>query len=315
MATAPASAQAAAGQIKQMFDPALFDFLVKLRLSKVGCTPSVDQIYGQYNQSLLMTLELDDAFWDDQLVMLLTGLMEMGEECSFQVQGDQDPEPFNLEANFASYINHVPPDEGVEHAGDLIWGVYWFGEDGAATAQKRVYIHLAHPIAACGVEVLKALVPKLRTVPGFQKVKMFGPQQGLNRNDSIVAYCTDEASQAAVANTARALSPRLFQADIPRWVKLVCPGVGVADEPPRTEVLQGEPKRQSFGKFLSKLIWLAWTHNKSGTDDEFFKLVLIALRTAKIDPRNPHRHSLRAEVEEMQPCLALTLEKALTGNG
>lgn len=95
-------------------------------------------------------------------------------------------------------------------------------------------------------------------------------------------------------------------------MKVVVPGVGIADEPPQVEVLIAEAShRQSFGKFLSKLILAAWSKNKAKTDVGFLRLALIALRTAKMDPLKPHKHSLRAEVEAMAPGLNQALEDAL----
>ena len=108
-------------------------------------------------------------------------------------------------------------------------------------------------MATPGIAVLKALVPQLNVVAGFQKVKMFGPVQGRDRNDSIVAYCTDKAAQAEVVRVAAGLNPGNFQPDLPNWVKVKHPGIGIADEPPQTEVFHADTGRQSFGKFLSKV--------------------------------------------------------------
>lgn len=312
MANGTSLVPATADGFRTRFDPALFEFLMKLH--RMGGAQKVGSIYGEYNLSLLRPSEVDDDFWYDELIAVLKGLHEIGGQPQLQPDGRKPPREFNLDANVAFYSKTTTSEEGVEEPDDLLDCVYWFGEDGAVSAQKRVYIHVAEPLAKCGIDVLKVLVPKLGRVAGFQKVKMFGPKTGRGRNDSIVAYCVDSASQKEIARTAAALSRTLFQPDVPRWVKCVAPGIGVADEPPSVEVFPGDTNQQSFGKFLSKLIWCAWEHNELGTDVEFLRLVLIAFETAKMNPLKPHKHSLRAGVESMQPRLDEALEKALSGS-
>jgi hypothetical protein len=310
MATGAAAIVQPVGDLQSKFHPALLDLLKTLRLA--GGKPDVVGIYRVYNHSVMQTLEVDDFFGESQLITFLSGLAEMRPDCIYLENRQHPPEVFNLDVHYAHYVKNSLPADGLEEMADLLTCVYWFQKEGAVPAEKRVYIHLAPPLAESGIAVLKVLVPKLRTVPGFQKVKMFGPLEGLGRNDSIVVYCSDRESQKEIANSARALKPHLFQADLPRLVKPVCPGVGVADEPPGVPVFQGDDDKQSFGKFLSKLIWLAWNHNELGTDEEFLRLMLIALRVARIDPMKPHKHSRRAEVEAMQPGLAQVLEAELS---
>ena len=305
------TAAKSAADLRPQFNPELFDFLMKVHLA--GGNPDVGDIYGDYNCSLLQPSEPDDNFWDGQLVILLKGLSEIGDDCLYvQTTATGLPGRFNLKANYARYAQHTEVEDGVLALDELLFFVYWFAKENAPDSEKRVYIHLANPCAAPGIAVLKALVPKLKTVPGFDKVKMFGPSQGEDRNDNIVVYCSTAAAQKEIASIAKALPPNLLQADIPRWVKQVAPGIGVADEPPGVELFHGDSSKQSFGKFLSKLIYLAWTHNKSKTDFEFLSLVRIAMETAGMDPLKPHKHSRKAEVEAMQPGLAERLERALS---
>jgi HopA1 effector protein family len=175
---------------------------------------------------------------------------------------------------------------------------------------------LADPISTNGIVVLKALVPKLNVLDGFQKVKMFGPIQGRNRNDNIVAYCTTPAAQNAVATAVVNLGPNCVLPDIPNFVHRVGPGVGIADEPPQVAVIREEKKKsQSFGKFLSKLIYAAWETYKQKqktSEREFLELVEVALQTARINPDAPHEHPERAALENMGPEFANTLKSALS---
>ncbi len=310
MATGAAAIVQDVGDLQSQFHPALLDLLKKLRIA--GGNPTVRSIYDVYNHSVIQTLDVDGFYWEGQLITLLRGLAEIRPDRVFLETGKHDAEIFDLDAHCAYYVQDSGTGQGLEEFTDLLDCVYWFEKEGALPAEKRVYIHLAHPLAESGIAVLRVLIPKLRTVEGCQKMKMFGSLAGLNRNDSIVVYCSDRAAQKDVANAAMALNRGLFRDDLPRMVKIVCPGVGVADEPPGVPLFEGDTDQQSFGKFLSKLIWLAWTHNKSGTDAEFFRLMLIALRVARIDPMKPHRHSRRGEVEGMQPGLAEALEAELS---
>jgi HopA1 effector protein family len=144
---------------------------------------------------------------------------------------------------------------------------------------------------------------------------MFGPVQGKDRNDSIVAYCSTAAAQTEVANAVVALGPLYFYNDVPNFVRKVGRGVGIADEPPQVAVFQGDEKRQSFGKFLSKLICEAWkTYNQKGktSEPEFLNLVEVALRSAKISPDAPHEHPDCKVLERMGPGFATSLNKALS---
>jgi hypothetical protein len=325
--TTPPLAAPAIAQLRQRFDPTFALFLTQLHQRG---KQSVEEIYGDYNRSLVVrTLDQDDQFWVEQLGTLLRGLREINRPVYLQ-KDEHGPQPLDVAANCSCYLDGAEV-ETAEAFEDLLFGVYWFEKaGGGASGKHRVYLHLADPIATHGVAVLRALVPLLDVIPGFQKIKMFGPIGGHNRNDSIVAYFTDADAQRTLAAAAGRLPAGHLQADLPQWVKAASPGVGLADEPPQTEVFRNvdtgtlpylddlradDTGRQSFGKFLSKLIWMAQLYNTDGTEEGFLERVLVAFRVARMDPRNPHRHSRSAIVEAMQPGLAQSLHQALKLEG
>ena len=283
---------------------------------RTGHKPEVETIYDIYNASLFQLAEIADQEKMGEVKRMLRGLVQIGATCYLQ-KGDQNPTEFDFRANYDYYLRHWPPTppEGLEKPDHLLDCVYWFEREGATKALKRVYVHLAHPISTTGIVVLEVLVPKLETLDGFQKVKMFGPVSGRNRNDSIVAYCSTAAAQTGVVDAVVALGNRCVQNDVPNFVRRVAPGVGVADEPPQIPVFEGEGKRQSFGMFFSKLICAAWkTYKEKGktSEQEFLDLVQVALQTAKINPDTPHEHLDFKTLEAMGAGFPGTLNKALS---
>jgi hypothetical protein len=299
--------------------PDLRVFLQRLYNTSVttGQIPDVRTIYGNYNTSLFVSGEIADSQQLEEAKRILKGLFEIKATCYLQKSANEAPKEFDVEYHHFIYVEQVYyPAEYLEEPLALLDCTYWFQREGAIKALKRVYVHLADPISTHGIVVLKALVPKLNVLDGFQKVKMFGPIQGRNRNDSIVAYCTTPAAQNAVANAVVNLGPNCVLPDIPNFVHKVGPGVGIADEPPQVAVIREEKKKsQSFGKFLSKLIYSAWETYKQKnktSEREFLELVEVALQTARINPDAPHEHPERTALENMGPEFANTLKSALS---
>ncbi len=298
--------------------PDLKIFLQSLFNSNVrtGQKPDVIKIYDLYNISEMVLAEIADHEKVDEATRTLKGLVQIGATCYLQ-KNEGNPTEFDVGANYDFYGRHWPPTwhSGLESVDDLLDCVYWFQRESPTSALKRVYIHLAHPISTNGIVVLQALVPKLKSLDGFQKVKMFGPAAGRNRNDSIVAYCSTEAAQTGVVNAVVALGNGVVQKDIPNFVRPVAPGIGIADEPPQIPVFKGEGKRQSFGMFFSKLICAAWiSYKEKGktSEQEFLNLVQVALLTAKINPNAPHEHLDCKTLEGAGAGFAVSLSKALS---
>jgi hypothetical protein len=282
---------------------------------RTGQEPNVDTIYGRYNISLLQSAEIPDHERLEEAKRMLRGLVQIG--ATTYLQNVQEPVEFDYRITHDYYVLHWPPNppEGLKTPEGLLNGVYWYRREGATSALKRVYVHLADPISTTGVAVLKTLVPLLNTLDGFQRVKMFGPVAGQNRNDSIVAYCSTATAQTGVAEAVLALGPHWVQQDLPNFVRRFGPGVGIADEPPQVPVFEGDEGRQSFGKFLSKLICEAWKHYKQKrktSKQDFLHLVEVALRTAKINPDAPHEHPDSKTLERMEPSFATSLDQALS---
>ena len=284
---------------------------------RTGHEPSIDTVYGRYNVSIISSAEIEDSKRREEAGRMLRGLLEIG--ATTYLQNDwHEPTEFDVQANHDYYVLDRNPDDPdvLEMPEGLLDCVYWFQREGATSALKRVYVHLADPISTNGVIVLKALVPLLRTLDGFQKVKMFGPIQGRNRNDSIVAYCTSTEAQTGVARAVCSLDPRCLQEDLPNFVHRAGRGVGIADEPAQVPVFEGDEKKQSFGKFLSKLICEAWkSYKQKGKRslEDFLHLVEVALRAARINPDAPHEHPDSKTLERMEPNFAASLGLALSG--
>jgi len=114
-----------------------------------------------------------------------------------------------------------------------------------------------------------------------------------------------------VLDAVRTLKPKAFQAGLPAYVKLIQPGVGIADNPPQVKLFEEDEEVQSFGKFMSKLICLAYIHSVGRGVRDFLRQVLVAFRVAQIGPPRPHEHPRRAEVERMKANLYQALDTEL----
>src|SRR5205814_6062721 len=95
------------------------------------------------------------------------------------------------------------------------------------------------------------------------------------------------------------------------FVKTISLGVGIADNPPQVKLFEEDEEIQSFGKFMSKLICLAYIHSAGRGVRDFLRQVLVAFRVAQINPLKPHEHSRCAEVERMKPNLYQKLDSEL----
>jgi hypothetical protein len=280
-------------QLKGSFDPALYNFLFKLHPSLMGKKIDVQSgtniIYGQYGGSMLVKQEPDD----DQLWKLLVTLLS-------ELKGDPFFQP-------DSRSDLIPMQKAVDTDALTATGYIWYDSGDSAMAQKRVYIHANGCEGA--VAVMNCLAGEIDG--DFRGAKLWGPYWWNKKVDTVVAYCTSEAGQNKVLRAVKPLKPAAFLPGLPAFVKMISPGVGIADNPPQVKVFEDDEPVQSFGKFMSKLICLAYLSSEGRGVRDFLRQVLVAFRVAGIDPLKPHEHSRCAEVERMKPNLAQMLATEL----
>ncbi len=298
MASPPIASSAgsahALDQLKGRFDPSLYNFLLathqNLLGKKIDAKSGTKLIYSQYGGSMLVKQEPDDDQLQKLLLRLLTAL---------------EGKPFYQADSRSSLIPLVEAIEDVTAD-----GYFWYDSGETSKAQKRVYIH------ANGLEGAVAVMNCLaRAIGGdFRGAKLWGPYFWDEKLDTIVAYCTSEAGQNKVLHAVKSVNAAAFLPGLPAFVKTISNGVGIADNPPQVRVFEEDEEIQSFGKFMSKLICVAYLHSGGRGVADFLARVLVAFRVAEIDPLKPHEHSRRAEVESMKPNLSQLLDAALKGN-
>jgi hypothetical protein len=178
-----------------------------------------------------------------------------------------------------------------------LWSTFYHFEGEWEGAYKRVYIHVAN-YADNVIEITTKLQSLISELKGLLKFKIAGPG-GVDRKDQIIVYLSDEQSQTEVIESLRDLKD-LFQPGVPMVVKQVegLDGVGIADEPPDVS-LEVEPRVESFGSYLSKVLYWALEESWYGEREQFLDAAEIALRVAGIDPKEPHLHARRMEIEEL----------------
>jgi hypothetical protein len=280
-------------ELKSKFDPALYNFLFTLfpRLmgKMIDVESGTDIIYGQYAESIIIKQELDDDQVHKLMMQLITNLREV---------------PF-FQANSRSPL--ISMGKAMDDGEDLTRGFYWYDTGDAGKAQKRVYVH-ANGLEGA-IAVMDCLAGEVRG--DVRGVKLWGPYWWNQKMDTIVVYCTSEEGQSRILQAVAGLRPAAFQAGLPAFVKLIALGVGIADNPPQVKLFEEDEEVQSFGKFMSKLICLAYIHRVGPEVSGFLRQVLVAFRVAQINPLRPHEHSRRAEVESMKANLYRMLDAEL----
>jgi hypothetical protein len=280
-------------ELKGSFNPGLYNFLFKVYPSLIGKKIDVksgtDVIYGQYGGSPIIKHELDD----EQLHKLQLELLTKLQNGAFFQPDSRSP--------------LIPLDEAIRDDAISTTGYFWYDSGDTNQAQKRVYIH------ANGLEGAVAVMNCLAGQVGgdFRGVKLWGPYWWNKKMDTVVAYCTSEAGQNKVLLAMKPLKAAAFLAGLPAFVRIISQGVGIADNPPQVKLFEEDEEIQSFGKFMSKLICLAYIHSEGRGVRDFLRQVLVAFRVAGINPLKPHEHSRRAEVERMKPNLYQMLDSEL----
>ena len=92
-------------------------------------------------------------------------------------------------------------------------------------------------------------------------------------------------------------------------VREVLPGVGIADEPPDV-ALDDDGGVESFGTYLSKVLYWALEQCRDTAWDRFLDAAANALQAAGIDPMQPHRHPRRPDIEELDRRGRIALKSA-----
>jgi hypothetical protein len=82
-------------------------------------------------------------------------------------------------------------------------------------------------------------------------------------------------------------------------VSQVFDGVGITDEPPGVSLGKDPEYVESFGTYLSKVLYWALEECGHGNWHQFLDAAATALQVAGIDPMEPHLHSRRLEIEEL----------------
>ena len=305
------------------FEPGLQKLLETVFLSRfriqgnpgIEGSNAINTIYGFYSGSSASN-EFDEVRDRGELVVFLGKLDEIRKKTAIElsVQGFED---FDFGEIGGYYVGGHGTGDGLPTPKNL-WKTFFHFLSRAfspALVKKRIYIHAARPVEINSIKIMRVLVGLLNNsgYEGLQEVKVSGPGDP-NRLDTIVAYLSDAAAVAKVVAQIRTIPAACFAPGLPKVVKEELPGVGVTDEPADVQLV-GEvqlkkgpdgkfmnPDRQSFGMFLSKLIWwaLADTNVRNTRMDEFLEHFSTALQVTRIDPKNPHLHAHRADLEHLQ---------------
>jgi HopA1 effector protein family len=280
--------------LRPEFDDALFQFLQEAHRTLGGAPFSfedgIESIYKMYSRAIVHHHDLDNSEAYEILLQFMNLLEDRGDKGPLW---QEDPESeFQLIRDADKYLGE---------------GYFWYCYERQQNAQRRVYVHISGAEGAAGV--LNCLAAHLDG--DFKSIKCFGPDWWHKRLDTIVAYCENKEGQNKVLGALEGLNPGWFAEGLPQFVKPRSKGVGTADHPPQVAVFEGDKSVQSFGKFMSKLICVAYRHTVGRGFEKFLEAVLVAFRVAHIDPKKPYKHSRRAEVEEMNPTLNQSLQQAL----
>ena len=280
------------------FDPALYEFAMEAWNHR----PSIqrfEDIYGMYAASSMPREHF--ASQPDQIRTLrdfLRRLLGIDVGVTLELQSSDAP--------FAAVAMSYPGRTPSQPTGAQLWDDFYHcsrpDDFDYERIRKRVYIHASS--IANALNVLERLIPRLFLDGQFQKIKIAGPG-GQDRLDQLVAYCETDASVERMLTAIGKLDRSWFAAGVPRVVKEVMDGVGIADEPPTMTVLYETPA-DSFGFFISQLIYLALTEKPvPDTGDQYLESLIDKLERAWMNPKEPHLHTRRTSVERWFDALNL----------
>jgi HopA1 effector protein family len=270
----------------------------------------------------------------DELVTFLSKLDELHSHSGKQVSVQGLKETVKL-SDIAKYYARGPGKRVKLASPEFLWTTFYHflsQKYNGPAIKKRIYIHAAPPVSINSVSIMTVLVGLLdkNGYQGFHAVKVAGPGER-DRRDTIVAYLEHDAVVQKVLEQIKTIPGGYFAPGVPECLKVVRPGVGIADEPSDVQLVgdivleKGDdgkfenPDPQSFGMFLSKLAWWALEATKDlSTIDEFLEHFMTALQVAQINPMNPHLHSNRSSLEHLQQvgymALSRRRQKTLVGH-
>jgi hypothetical protein len=279
------------------FDPALYEFAMKAWNDRTSIR-NFEDIYGMYAASPIPHERF--ASQPGQIRTLRSFLRRL-----LGIDGRVTIELQSSNASFAAVAMNYPGRTPAQPTGAMLWDDFYHcsrPDFDHERIRKRVYMHASSVTNA--LNVLERLIPRLFLDRELQKIKIAGPG-GQDRLDQLVAYCETDASVGRMLTAIGTLDRTWFAAGVPRVVKEVMDGVGIADEPPTVTVLYETPA-DSFGVFISQLIFLALTEKPvPETEDRYLESLIDTLERAWMNPKEPHLHTRRTSVERWFDALDL----------
>jgi hypothetical protein len=210
---------------------------------------SANDVYDLYCESNLPRTDTDYALAEDYGGALLELWRIGGAGCELQWQRgedfEQDPQTITgaftamiAEARNRSSAGLTPVTAGLLK-NDFVMFINTAAGGGIAT--ERIYIHLNPPIPANGFKVMQALLGMFPANAGLRRAKICAAC-ATDRLDSIVVFLTDDSAARSVVDQLGS-NPALngcFARGVPLVVNEVMPGIGRAQEPPRTAPLYAD---------------------------------------------------------------------------
>jgi hypothetical protein len=193
----------------------------------------------------------------------------------------------------------------------------------SSKSNSRIYVKVVEPIWLHALLVALEVLELRKKHRGFQKLKVAGPGMSPNRGDSVVVWLTDDvAVRAFLLDMVGEDFLRHYGAETLPGIKRVRPGLGWADEPPKTDPDHPVTKvfkttQHSFGSYLAGFIYLALNHTWSKSEGAYLDKVLSVFAFGKIDPKNPSNVTMTSETLDFKEHLANTsivLHTAKTGD-
>jgi hypothetical protein len=298
---------------KEDFDLALYELAIGA-WEKKNVINNFYDIYDLYKGSRIENNRFESLeFFPTRLEWFLNRLWEiklkyfdintLSSSIEVEIQGFEDYD-FDEVAVLYPNLDIVRGDKNKRPRGKDLWDTFYHfsGLDfNFKNVRKRIYVHAVSVDASC--EILTRLVKHLGNNPGFQEVKIMGPG-GMHRLDQIVAYFDNKESVDKALKVLGKMNDDLFAEGVPRVVKEEMKGVGIADQPPEINVLTDIPA-DSFGFFISQLIFLALKETSPKKEEEFLESMIDMLERAWMDPKNPHLYTHRKSVEHWFRALGL----------
>jgi len=283
------------------FSPDLASFLQRVWQARMNIDVKTfrgaDQIYQMYNNEVGNPPQytLDELF---SFIYQLRGMHDPG---NISVQDYPRRGAFTALSDFS--------DSLIEMKAAFLAKTFFHCMNAYRNAFSRIYVHA--PNLPLGMAVLKQVVGQFAAIPGINEAKIVGPAMA-HRSDTIVIYFEDAKAEQELLPILVSLQkqyPHAFAPGVTSLVNEVAPGIGVAHEPPRFEIVPHQGSTHSFGSFYCDLIFLALRHTPNvhtpqADGRHMLDFMGWTCSVLGINPRNHAEFPSRGKLEAFQQALA-----------